>query len=182
MLNAPVERVYATLSNLENFRPILENAANNPMVAEKMKEAGQDPAQLEKLKEVELSADRIAIPAPMIGTIALNIIEREENKCIKFATEQSPVDANLWIQVLPVSTGGSKMRLTLKADLNMMMKMMIGKKLEEGIDKFADMLAFHDLSDNGIFAIFVTNLQLDASPQTCEGQVVYSLGNQCRIS
>jgi hypothetical protein len=33
------------------------------------------------------------------------------------------------------------MRLTLKADLNMMMKMMIGKKLEEGIDKFADMLA-----------------------------------------
>ena len=107
MLNAPVERVYATLSNLENFRPILENAANNPMVAEKMKEAGQDPAQLEKLKEVELSADRIAIPAPMIGTIALSIIEREENKCIKFATDQSPVDANLWIQVLPVSTGGS---------------------------------------------------------------------------
>ena len=63
------------------------------------------------------------------------------NSNSKFATEQSPVDANLWIQVLPVSTGGSKMRLTLKADLNMMMKMMIGKKLEEGIDKFADMLA-----------------------------------------
>ena len=71
----------------------------------------------------------------------VGIIEREENKCIKFATEQSPIDANLWIQVLPVSTGGSKMRLTLKADLNMMMKMMIGKKLESGIDQFADMLA-----------------------------------------
>ncbi len=140
-LSAPVERVYATLSNLENFRPILENAANNPMVAEKMKEAGQDPAQLEKLKDVELSADRIAVPAPMIGTIALNIIEREENKCIKFETEKSPVDANLWIQVLPVSTGGSKMRLTLKAELNMMMKMMLGSKLEKGIDQFADMLA-----------------------------------------
>lgn len=140
-LQAPVERVYATLSNLENFRPILENAANNPMVAEKMKEAGQDPAQLEKLKEVELTPDRIAIPAPMVGEIALRIIEREENKCIKFETEKSPVDANLWIQVLPVSTGGSKMRLTLKADLNMMMKMMIGSKLEEGIDKFADMLS-----------------------------------------
>ena len=141
LLQAPVERVYATLSNLENFRPILDNAANNPMVAEKMKEAGQDPAQLEKLKDVELTADRIAIPAPMVGEIALRIIEREENKCIKFETEQSPVDANLWIQVLPVSTGGSKMRLTLKAELNMMMKMMIGSKLEEGVDKFADMLA-----------------------------------------
>lgn len=140
-LAAPVERVYATLSNLENFRPILENAQNNPMVRQKLEEAGQDPSQLDKLSEVELSPDRIAIPAPMVGQIALRIIEREENKTIKFETEQSPVDANLWIQVLPVSTGGSKMRLTLKADLNMMMKMMIGNKLEDGIDKFADMLA-----------------------------------------
>lgn len=140
-LSAPVESVYATLSNLENFRPILENAQNNPMVRQKMEEAGQDPSQLDKLKDVELSADRIAIPAPMIGSIALRIIEREENKCIKFETEQSPVQANLWIQVLPVSTGGSKMKLTLSAELNMMMKMMIGSKLEDGIDKFADMLA-----------------------------------------
>lgn len=148
LIAAPVETVYATLSNLENFRPILDNAANNPMVAEKMKEAGQDPSQLEKLKDVELSADRIAIPAPMIGSLALNIIEREESKCIKFATDQAPVDANLWIQVLPTNEisspyggQGCKLRLTLKADLNMMMKMMIGSKLEGGIDKFADMLA-----------------------------------------
>ena len=140
-LSAPVESVYATLSNLENFRPILENAQNNPMVRQKMEEAGQDPSQLDKLRDVQLSADHISIPAPMIGSLSLRIIEREENKCIKMVTEQSPVDATLWIQVLPVSAGGSKMRLTLKAELNKMMKMMIGSKLEEGIDKFADMLA-----------------------------------------
>jgi hypothetical protein len=33
------------------------------------------------------------------------------------------------------------MRLTLKADLNPMIKMMVGSKLKDGIDKFADMLA-----------------------------------------
>ena len=145
LIPAAVEAVYAKLSNLENLRPILENAASNPMVAEKMKEAGQDPAQL---KDIQLTPDSIAIPAPMVGTIALSIIEREENKCIKFQTDQSPVEANLWIQVLPTSeistpyaTPGTKIRVTLKAELNMMMKMMIGKKLEGGIDKFADMLA-----------------------------------------
>ena len=47
LIPAAVEAVYAKLSNLENLRPILDNAASNPMVAEKMKEAGQDPAQLE---------------------------------------------------------------------------------------------------------------------------------------
>lgn len=139
--HAQVEQVYQKLSDLETFRPILENAANNPMVAEKLREAGQDPSQLEKLKEVELTSDTIIFPVPMIGTMALEIVEREENRCVKMQTKASPIEATLWIQVLPVSAGGSKMRLTLKSDLNMMMKMMIGKKLEKGINQFADMLA-----------------------------------------
>lgn len=138
---ATVDVVYQKLANLETFRPILENAANNPMVAEKMREAGQDPAQLEKLKEVEMTNDSIIFPVPMIGTMALEIVDREVNRCVKLQTKASPIDATLWIQVLPVSAGGSKMRLTLKSDLNMMMKMMIGKKLEKGINQFADMLA-----------------------------------------
>ena len=140
-INAPVESVYATLSNLENLRPMLENARNSEAVKEKIREAGQDPAQLETLDEVTLTPDRISFPAPMVGEVALAVVEREENKCIKFQTEQSPVEANLWIQVLPVTDTTSKMRLTLKADLNPMIKMMIGSKLEKGLDQFADMLA-----------------------------------------
>lgn len=140
-INAPVESVYATLSNLENLRPMLENARNSEVVKEKIRETGQDPAQLEKLDEVTLTPDRISFPAPMVGEVALAVVEREENKCIKFQTEQSPVEANLWIQVLPVTDTTSKMRLTLKADLNPMIKMMIGSKLEKGLDQFADMLA-----------------------------------------
>ncbi len=140
-INAPVERVYATLSDLENLRPLLENAQNNETLKAKIAEAGQDPAELDRLKEVQLSSDRISIPAPMVGDIALRIIEREENRCVKFETEQSPIAANMWIQVLPVTETTSKLRLTLKADLNPMVKMMIGSKLEKGIDDFANMLA-----------------------------------------
>ena len=145
---ASVEQVYAKLSNLENLRPLIDNAQDNETLKQKLQEAGQDPSQLDQLKNVELSSDRIAVPAGMIGTLALRIIEREENKTIKFETEQSPVQANMWIQVLPTSElttvdgqQGTKMRLTLKADLNPMLKMMLGKKLEQGIEKFADMLA-----------------------------------------
>ena len=140
-INAPVERVYTTLSNLENLRPLLDNIQNNEAVKEKIREAGQDPAQLERLKDVTLTEDRIAFPAPMVGAVALAVVEREENKCIKCQTEQSPVEANLWIQVLPVTDTTSKMRLTIKADLNPMMKMMVGSKIEDGLDQFAEMLA-----------------------------------------
>ena len=139
-VNAPVERVYSVISDLERLRPVIEMAQNNEMIKEKLREAGQDPAQLEKLKDMNLTSDRVSFPAPMVGEVAVAIIEREENKCVKFETEKSPVDANLWIQVLPVTDNTSKMRVTLKADLNPMMKMILGSKLGKGIDQFADML------------------------------------------
>ena len=139
-VNAPVERVYSVISDLERLRPVIEMAQNNEMIKEKLREAGQDPAQLEKLKDMNLTSDRVSFPAPMVGEVAVAIIEREENKCVKFETEKSPIDANLWTQVLPVTDTTSKMRVTLKADLNPMMKMILGSKLEKGIDQFADML------------------------------------------
>lgn len=139
-VNAPVERVYAVLSDMERLRPMTEIAQNNDMLKEKVREAGQDPAMLEKLKDMTLTSDRISFPAPMVGEVALAIVEREQDRCVKFQTEKSPIEANLWIQVLPVTSTTSKMRVTIKADLNPMIKMMVGSKLEKGIDQFADML------------------------------------------
>ena len=139
-ISAPVERVYATLSNLENLRPLIERAQNDEGLREKMRQAGQGNA-LEQLKDIEITADSIALPTPMFGTISMHIIEREEGKCIKFETQQSPVKANLWIQTLPVSSDQSKMKLTIDADIPFMLKAMVGGKLKDGVEKIADALA-----------------------------------------
>ncbi len=143
---APIESVYAKLSNLENLRPVIENAQNNETLKQKIEESGQDPAYLNMLKNVILSADSIALNTGMMGTFALDIVEREDpavnsgKGTIKFKTAQSPIDANMWIQLLP-GEQGTRMKLTLRADLNPMLKIMLGNKLEAGIDKFADMLS-----------------------------------------
>lgn len=140
-VNAPVELVYAKLSNLENLRPLIDGAANNEALRAHIEASGYDASSLEALKDVKLTADSVSIPAPMVGEISLCICEREENRCVKFETTQSPIQANMWIQVLPVSAEEAKMRVTLKADLNPMIKMMVGSKLKDGVQKFADMLA-----------------------------------------
>jgi len=47
---------------------------------------------------------------------------------------------------LPTSAYETKIRLTLHAELNMMLKMLAGKKLKDGLDKIADaltMLPYH---------------------------------------
>ena len=143
---APIEAVYAKLSNLENLRPVIENAQNNDTLRQKIEEAGQDPSYLNMLKNVTLTADSISLDTGLMGTFALDIVDREDpainsgKGTIKFKTAQSPIDANMWIQLLPGELG-TRMKLTLKADLNPMLKMMLGNKLEAGIDKFADMLS-----------------------------------------
>jgi carbon monoxide dehydrogenase subunit G len=82
-----------------------------------------------------------SLNVPPVGKISLKIIEREEPKTIKFETLQSPMPFNLWIQLLPVTESSSKMKLTIKADMNPFLKMMVAKPLQEGIEKIADMLA-----------------------------------------
>lgn len=139
-VNAPVERVYATLSNLENLRPLIEKAQNDEALREKLREAGHEAA-IDNLKDITLTNDSIGVQAPMLGNISMRIIDREEGKCIKFETEQSPIKANFWIQTLPVSDDQSKMKLTIDADIPFMLRAMVGSKLKDGINKIADTLA-----------------------------------------
>ncbi|MBQ1797172.1 MAG: SRPBCC family protein, partial [Prevotella sp.] len=54
---------------------------------------------------------------------------------------QSPMPFNLWIQVLPVTETTSKMKLTLKADIPFMLKGMVSRPLQDGLEKIADALA-----------------------------------------
>ena len=76
-----------------------------------------------------------------VGPATLRIIEREQDKTIKFAAEGMPVAANMWIQLLPNGENECAMRLTVKADLNFFIRQMVGKKLEQGVDGLAQMLA-----------------------------------------
>ena len=75
-----------------------------------------------------------------MGAVKLVIVERETPKCIKFETAESPLPFNFWIQILPVSETTSKMKLTIKAELNPFIKGMVSKPLTEGIEKIADAL------------------------------------------
>lgn len=76
------------------------------------------------------------------GEAGFRIIDREAPKMIKITGEgKIPFELFLWIQILPVDSYKCKMRLTLHANMNMMIKMVAGKKMKEGINRMADALA-----------------------------------------
>lgn len=117
------EKVYAKLSNLSNIEKV------------------KDRLPEDKVKDLSFDTDSVTISVPPVGKITLCIIEREEPKCIKFETSQSPMPFNLWIQLLPVTADQCKMKLTIKADINPFIKGMISKPLQEGLEKIAETLA-----------------------------------------
>lgn len=94
----------------------------------------------DKIKDFTFDSDSLSITVNPVGNIKLRIVDRDEPKCIKFETEQSPIPFNFWIQVLPVTTTTSKMKLTIKAELNPFIKSMVKKPLQEGLEKIADTL------------------------------------------
>ena len=99
----------------------------------------KDRIPADKLNDLTFDADSMSISTPM-GAVKLKIVDREEPKCIKFETEQSPIPFNFWIQILPVTDTTCKMKLTIKAELNPFIKGMVSKPLQEGIEKIADAL------------------------------------------
>lgn len=99
----------------------------------------KDRIPADKLNGLTFDADSMSISTPM-GAVKLKIVDREEPKCIKFETEQSPLPFNFWIQILPVTDTTCKMKLTIKAELNPFIKGMVSKPLQEGIEKIADAL------------------------------------------
>lgn len=76
-----------------------------------------------------------------MGEAGFKIIEREAPRMIKITGYgKIPFELYLWIQIVPVSAYQCKIRLTLHANMNMMIKMVAGKKMKEGINKLADAL------------------------------------------
>lgn len=122
------ERVYNKLSDLNNLESVRERL---DMLKEKLDG---------KLEDMAFDRDSLTLKVQGI-TLTLRIIEREPMKCIKFEGDKSPIPLNLWIQILPVTDNEAKMKVTIRAEVNMFMKAMVSKPLQEGVEKLADMLA-----------------------------------------
>ena len=128
-ISKPQEMVFNTLSDLTNLNKI----KNTDTEGQKM--AG------EYFKDIESDQDSIKFSIPGFGQAGFRIVEREPFKTIKMEAENSPITAFGWIQLVSVSENTCKMKITIKADLPTMIKMMMDSKLKKGVNTIADAIA-----------------------------------------
>ena len=120
----PAQQIYRVLSNMESLNKV------------------KDLIPKDKVQEMEIEPDRVRLKVDGLAQkITIAIVDRIENDTIKFGAEGIPMDANFWIQLKEVSPTDTRIKLTVKADIPFMFKFMVEKKLQQGLDQAADMLA-----------------------------------------
>ena len=99
------------------------------------------PALQDKVEEWTATEDRCSFKVKGF-TASMRIIDRVEPKLVKIVSgESTPMDFTFWFQLHEVDPTDTRMRMVLHVELNMMMRMMIGGKLQEGLDKMAEQIA-----------------------------------------
>jgi len=120
-VSQPAERVFTAFTDLSNFVKNLPD---------------------EHREKVEATPDTIVVKANGME-IGIQAVERVPHSLIRFEQYGSTIlfPFTVCIHIGEEEGGTSTLQLQLQAELNMMLKMMIGAKLQEGIDKITDQFA-----------------------------------------
>lgn len=126
VVNHPAEEVYNRLSDLSSFQQRLETLP---------------PEAREKLGDVRFTADSIIITAPAVGEMKFVVSERTPFSRLGFSAENSPVPFAIKIDMKPVSGTSTEVMATIDVDIPVMLKPLVGGKMQEAADKFSEMLS-----------------------------------------
>ena len=121
-ITAPQRVVFDVLSNVDNLTRLKERIPED------------------KLQDVVIGEDSISYKSPM-GLVTLKLVEKEPNKTIKYSTVQSPLQFDMWVQLLPVTGSQCKMRVSVGLNMNSFMMAMVRKPLTDAVEKIAGLLA-----------------------------------------
>jgi len=120
-VNQPAERIFAAFSDLSNFSKNLPE---------------------EHRDKVRADADTLVAQAQGME-MGIRVAERTPCSTVRFEPygAQTLFPFTIWIHIGAEEGSSSTLQIKLHAELNMMMKMVLGSKLQEGIDKITDQLA-----------------------------------------
>jgi carbon monoxide dehydrogenase subunit G len=117
------DRIFEMLSDLSNLERVRERIPQD------------------KIKNFTFDRDTCSLTVEPVGVIQFNIVEREPNKTIKFQATRSPVPLTLWIQLKQVAECDTKMKMTIRADVNPFIKQMVSKPLQDAVNKISEVIA-----------------------------------------
>lgn len=121
--NASAESMYEILSKFSNLTPI---------IADKVEQwSADDDTCSFKVQGMTLK----------LRMAREEMIAQDGNYTIKVVSEDSPLPFAFWLQLKEVTPTESRLRVVADVELTMMIKMVVGSKLQEAVDRIAEQIA-----------------------------------------
>lgn len=117
-LNREIKEVFTFLSDLRNLEPHIPR---------------------DKIRNFQAGEYSCTFQVDMIGDSSIQITDKEPFKTIKFSgNENKSFPFTMWVQLRESSAEKTYMKLTLHAEVNMMMKMIVDPILKNGVELIAE--------------------------------------------
>lgn len=125
-LDAPIDIVFDRLSDFSQYQERLESLPEEAKA---------------KIGQVRFTADSIIITAAPVGDIIFEVSERVRPNHIALKAANSPVQMELHINLTETSSESTSMTSTIEVYIPAMLRPMVGGKMQEAADKFAELVS-----------------------------------------
>jgi len=117
------EEVFRVLSDLRNLQKV----------------QGEIPQ--DQVRDLTFDEESVSFRVEPIGSVRFLVTEREPYKQVKLKSEKLPFDVFLWIQLVAKGEKDTRLRLTLRAELNPFIRGMVEKPMKEMLEKMSEALS-----------------------------------------
>jgi carbon monoxide dehydrogenase subunit G len=118
-INRNAEQIYKLMADMSLFSQIAETA------------------NIKEIDDMQSTSDTCSFKVKGME-VGVQIIDREPYKTIKYTGYKNiPFEFFVWLQLKEIAENDTRIRIVLKAKLNLMMKTLLKGKIKKGLDKIA---------------------------------------------
>lgn len=121
----PVGELYGRFSNMSALEDALKNGQNSDL----------------RPGDIKFDEDSLTIVNQQVGEIKFKIVERVEPEKIVFSAENSPLPIGMTIHLKSIDDMSTEVSTSIDIEIPVVMKALIGSKLQQVADKFGSMMA-----------------------------------------
>lgn len=119
----PAETIFNFLSDFDHFGEVIPK---------------------DKINNWQSFGDSCRFSIDPVGEVGLRIVDKEAPNTIKYTAEgKTPFNFFLWIQLKETADNDTHIKLTIKADMNPMIKMVASKPVKKFLEVLSDAIANH---------------------------------------
>lgn len=130
IINAPAEKVFEKLSNLENLKSLLDKVPADRIPEDKR----------HMFDNIVITADAIEVPGGPMGNLLFRITDKEVPTMIRLRGEGIPVEMSLTLNIKPETAETSTAQVDIDIEIPAMLRPMVGGQIQKIANQFAQVL------------------------------------------